>query len=321
MKLLVTGASGFVGRRLCRDALARGISVRGAVRRNDVDLPLGSDLSIISDIRDESSWRRELDGVDVVIHAAARVHVVHEAAPDPLAAFRAVNVEGTRAVVRAAVKAGVKRFILVSSVKVHGEGKSVAYMADDTLDPCDAYGQSKAEAEAVLWDESADMAAAAVRPPLVYGSGVGGNFARLLNVSARVGRWPLPLGGITNKRSLVFVGNLTDALLHLATMTDAERITGAWLVSDGYDLSTSELLLALGRLDGGRLRLIRCPQRAARWAGRLLGRQAEIGRLLDSLTVDIRPLRSIGWEPRFSVEEGLRETAHWWLSQRKRTGT
>lgn len=282
------------------------------VRRPDAALPPGVQRTVVEDMADPTRWPAALAGVEAVIHLAARVHVMRERTDDPLAVFRAVNVEGTRGLVRAAVTAGVQRFVYVSSVKVLGEGRSEAYTSVDQPRPGDPYGQSKAEAESVVWSEGAGMECAVLRPPLTYGPGVGGNFRRLLRWTDQAARWPLPLGGIPNRRSLIFVGNLSDALLHLAAAPDGPRVTGTWLVSDGEDLSTSELVARLGRAAGRPVRLVPCPRALIRVAARLSGRTAEVDRLLRSLTVDIAGLRATGWEPPFTVDDGLRETMAWW---------
>lgn len=316
MNLLITGATGFVGGRVCADAIHRGLQVRAAVRRPDAELPPEAERVLVEEMADPAAWMPALTGVDAVVHLAARVHVMRERAGDPLAAFRAVNVEGTRGVVRAAVAAGVKRFVFASTVKVHGEGRDRPYTPTDPLAPADPYGRSKAEAEAVVRSDGVGMVRAIVRPPLVYGPGVGGNFRRLLRWVDLAARWPLPLGGIPNRRALTFVGNLSDALLHLATYPDGARIAGPWLVSDGVDLSTSELVAALGRAAGRPLRLVRCPRVLLRVAGGLAGRRAEVERLLGSLTVDVSGLRTTGWSPPYTVDDGLRETAAWWRRTR-----
>jgi nucleoside-diphosphate-sugar epimerase len=316
--LLVTGASGFVGHRVCADAVRGGLEVRGAVRRDDAALRRGVQRVVVREMADPTGWAAALAGVERVIHLAARVHVMREQATDPLSAFREVNVDGTRALVRAAAAAGVTRFVYVSTVKVHGEGRDRPYSSDDPLRPADPYGQSKAEAEAVVQSEGAPMTRVVVRPPLVYGPAVGGNFGRLLNWSHAAARWPLPLGGIDNRRSLVFVGNLANALLYLATAEDDDVVSGSWLVSDGEDLSTSELLARLGRAAGRPVRLVPVPESLLSTLARFAGRSAEANRLLGSLTVDSSPLRSIGWIPPFTVDEGLRETVRWWQNSRER---
>jgi nucleoside-diphosphate-sugar epimerase len=286
--------------------------VRGSVRRANADLPPDVECVLVEDMTRPNNWMSALDGVGAVIHLAARVHVMHERAGDPLAEFRAVNVEGTRGLVRAAVAAGVQRFVFVSTVKVHGEGRSAPYIPSDPLQPADPYGQSKAEAESVVRSEGVGMVRAVLRPPLTYGPGVGGNFRRLLRWTELAARWPLPLGGIPNRRSLVFVGNLSDALLHLATAPDGLKVAGRWLVSDGEDLSTSELVARMGRAARRTVRLVPCPRPLVRAAARLVGRGAEVDRLLGSLTVDVSGLRGTGWSPPYTVDEGLYETVTWW---------
>jgi len=316
MTLLVTGASGFVGNRVCADAVQRDIQVRGAVRREDAVLPPGVERAVVKDMSVSVDWQRALIGVTSVIHLAARVHVMNECSPKALAEFRAVNVEGTRGLVRAAVAQGVERFVYVSSVKAHGEGGPEPYRPDDPLQPVDDYARSKAEAEAVVLNEGGSITCAVVRPPLVYGPGVGGNFLRLLRWTDVAARWPLPLGRIRNRRSLLFVGNLSDVLLHLATSPMQSGISGAWLVSDGEDLSTPELVERLGRAAGRPVRLVPCPEAVLRGVARLAGKAAEADRLLGSLTVDSTALRATGWTPPHSIDEGLRSTMAWWLGSR-----
>lgn len=317
MKVLVTGASGFVGGHLGRELVRRGIPALGGVRRRDALLPPGFDSFPMGDLGEEAPGPERLRGITHVIHAAARVHVMRESAQDPLAAFRAVNVEGTVRLVRAAREAGVERFVFLSSVKVHGEGGVHPYRSSDPPAPTDPYGQSKAEGEERLRQEAGGMEWVVVRPPLVYGPGVGGNFRRLLGLAELAGWVPLPLGGIRNARSLVYVGNLVDALIHLCGAEGAEG--GTFLISDGPPLSTSELLLLTGRAGGKTPRLIPCPTGFVRGLARMAGRNAEAGRLLGSLVVDDAPLRNTGWTPPWTVEDGLAETAAWWKAERRGT--
>jgi nucleoside-diphosphate-sugar epimerase len=316
MTMLVTGASGFVGRHLCADAVRQGLEVRGAVHRDDAILLPGVERIVVENMAAPVAWERAVADVTSIVHLAARVHVMKECFPDPLAEFRAVNVEGTRGLVRAAAAAGVERFVFVSSVKVHGDGRPEPYRPDDPLQPQDPYARSKAEAEAAVWSDGVGMVRVVVRPPLVYGPGVGGNFRRLLRWTDLAARWPLPLGGIPNRRSFVFVGNLSDALLHLATASDGALIAGNWLVSDGDDLSTSDLVTRLGRAAGRPVRLVPCPRALLRAAGRVTGRGAEVDRLLGSLTVDLTGLRATGWSPPYTVDDGLCETMSWWRQAR-----
>lgn len=306
---LVTGASGFIGRELCRELTRRGHAVRAAVRANAARVEAPADLVEIGDISGHVDWDAALEGIDCVVHLAARVHVMRDTAADPLGAFRAVNVEATRALAEAAVRRGVRRFVFVSSIKVNGEiTHDRPFRPDDPPAPQDAYGRSKLEAESALAEVSArhGLEVVVVRPPLVYGSGVGGNFLRLMRlIDAGM---PLPLRGIDNCRSLVCSRNLVDALIACTSHHNAAGET--FLVSDGEDLSTAELVKRLAHALGRPARLICVPRMLLESAGRLTGRSAEIERLISSLRVETDRIRSqLAWTPPFSVEEALAETA------------
>jgi len=328
--ILVTGTNGFVGSALCDSLVQNGCNVRGAVRRSDVIL--NSKISHISvgEINTLTDWSAALAGVDVVIHLAARVHVMHETSSDPLTEFRKTNVQGTEHLALAAAASGVKRLVFVSSIKVNGEStfpvaasalgkippnpplkkwgtlRSVFSEADEA-NPQDPYGVSKWEAEQALHRVAAEtgLEVVIVRPPLVYGAGVKGNFAQMLKVLAK--GIPLPLASVHNLRSLVYIGNFTDALLKCATHPAAAGQT--YLVSDGEDVSTPELLRQLGAAMGRPARLLPCPPFLLKLAGRLLGKSDQIDRLLGSLQVDSSKIRrELDWQPPFSLQEGLRLT-------------
>jgi UDP-glucose 4-epimerase len=311
-RVAVTGASGFVGRRTCEALLAAGHEVTAVVR--DRAAVAGTLVRHVDGLDDEAALRSAFEGAQAVVHLAARVHVMRETAGDPLAAFRRVNVRGTETVYRAACAVGAARVVLLSSVKVNGEGRRRPYVEADPPAPLDPYGTSKLEAErALLAARRAGGTADVVvlRPPLVYGPGVGGNFRRLLGLAERAMRRPLPLGGIPNRRSLVAVGNLADAIRHVLETPAAGGRT--LFVSDGEDVSTSDLIARLARALGGRARLWPCPVRLLRTAASLVGRGAEAERLLGSLTVDATALRTgLGWSPPLSVDAALAETATWW---------
>jgi nucleoside-diphosphate-sugar epimerase len=254
-----------------------------------------------------ADWGAALQGVDVVVHLAARVHVMQEQAADPLAEFRRVNVQGSLALGRQAVQAGVRRFVFVSSVKVHGEATAPgqALRADDPPHPEDAYGQSKREAEDGLRDlaRGTGMELVIVRPPLVYGPGVRANFRALARAAGS--GWPLPLGAVHNRRSFVALDNLVDLLVLCGTHPAAAG--QAFLVSDGQDLSTTELLQGLARAQGRRARLWPVPVGLLQWAGRLSGRSAMLQRLCGNLQLDITKTREVlGWVPPLGVDEALR---------------
>ncbi|MDZ7641614.1 MAG: NAD-dependent epimerase/dehydratase family protein [Desulfurivibrio sp.] len=256
-----------------------------------------------------------LAGVDCVVHTAARAAVMADPVADPLVALREVNVAGTRRLAEQAAGAGVRRLVFISSVKVNGErtAPEAPFLFSDTPAPEDAYAISKWEAEQALWQVAAQtgLEVVVVRPPLVYGPGVGGNFARLLGLVAR--GWPLPLGAVNNRRSLVALANLVDLL---RVCVDHPAAAGrTFLVADGDDLSTPELLRRLALAMGRPVRLLPVPPVFLWRAGRLLGREAELARLLSSLQVDISfTRRTLGWEPPVRVDDALRETVEGWLS-------
>jgi nucleoside-diphosphate-sugar epimerase len=307
MKVLVTGASGFVGVPTCRRLLAAGHHVVAAVRRDDCFLPLDVDARRVDALGPDTDWRHALKGVDAVVHLAARAHVMKDRATDRLALFRRINRDGTIRLAEQAAAAGVGRLVFVSSIKVNGEATPIdrPFRGDDAPAPLDAYGISKAEAEAALADIATrtGMSLAIVRPPLVHGPGAKGNLAALLKV-LRLGL-PLPLGAVDNRRSLIGVDNLADALAFLA----AHQAQGRFLVRDGTDVSTPHLIRLLAAAMGRPARLLPVPPALLRLAGSLTGKRAAVDRLLGSLVVDDSPLRALGWLPPVSLDTGLRAMA------------
>jgi nucleoside-diphosphate-sugar epimerase len=306
MKVLVTGASGFVGKLLTTELLRREYSVRVVVR-NKAQLIDSAERMIVGEVNGDTNWRDALNEVEVVIHLAARVHVMKECAVDSLATFRQVNVEGTRRLAESAAKAGVKRFVYVSSVKVNGEVTSQPFTELDVANPQDAYGVSKWEAEQVLQQISAEtgLEVVIVRPPLVYGAGVKGNFAQMLKVLAN--GVPLPFVSVRNLRSLIYVENLVDALILCATHPNAAGQT--YLVSDGQDVSTPDLLRKLSSAMKKPTKLLPCSPIFISFAGRLIGKSNQIERLLGNLQVDSSKIRrELAWQPPFSLDEGLKAT-------------
>ncbi|MGQ0558835.1 MAG: NAD-dependent epimerase/dehydratase family protein, partial [Sphingosinicella sp.] len=257
-----------------------------------------------------ADWRPIAKGCAAVVHAAARVHVMNDRARDPLAAYRDANVEGTLALARQAVAAGVNRFVFISSIKVNGDSTVAGrpFRADDSPAPLDPYGVSKAEAEDQLFALGRDtgMEIVVVRPALIYGPGVRANFAAMMNAVAC--GLPLPLGSIRNHRSLLFVGNLSDLVLRLLEHPlAAGRV---FLASDGEDIATPDMLRRLGKALGRRARLVPVPPMLLRVAATLMGKGAQAQRLLGSLQVDIEPTRrTLGWTPPFSVDAGFATTA------------
>jgi nucleoside-diphosphate-sugar epimerase len=312
MKFLITGANGFVGQPLCAELLGRGHTVCAAVRAAVTPIE-NIEMSVVGPIDGATDWSAALAGIDAVIHLAARVHVMHESAANPLDAFRRVNVAGTENLARAAAACGVKRFVFVSSIKVNGEetAHSQRYTELDVAAPQDPYGVSKGEAEQALHRvvQETGLEVVIVRPPLVYGAGVKGNFAQMLRVLAK--GIPLPLASVSNLRSLIYIGNFVDALVTCATHPAAAGQT--YLVSDSEDVSTPDLLRQLGAAMGHPARLLPCPPALLKMAGRVLGKSAQVERLLGSLQVDSSKIRrELAWQPPCSLQQGLQATAEWY---------
>ncbi len=314
-RVLVTGATGFVGRALCQDLAHRGWQVRAAAR-NQARLPEGCEPCIVGDIGPGTDWTEALEGVDAVAHLAARVHVMHERAEDPLASFRRTNVEGTLQLARAAARAGVGRLVFLSSVKALGGASPNGPLTDASPpNPEDPYGISKCEAEAGLRRiaDQLRLEVAILRLPLVYGPGVKGNFRSLMGLVDR--GLPLPLGRVANRRSLLYLGNLVDAIDRcLSHPAAAGR---SYLLRDGEDLSTAELVRRLAAALGRRTALVPVPVGLLKLGAACVGRAAGAQRLLGSLTVDDGPIRrELEWNPPFTVDQGLAETAAWFRATR-----
>lgn len=309
MTWLITGGTGFVGRALTKRALAEGLSVRLALRQPDLGL-VSSGL-VVGDINGTTNWTEALQDVQTVMHLAARVHVMQERSVDPLAEFRAVNSDGTLALARQAAAAGVRRFVMLSSIKVNGEqtAQGSTFTADDACAPEDPYGISKHEAEQALRQIAAEtgMEVVIIRPPLVYGPGVKANFAAMVRWLAR--GVPLPLGAVTqNRRSLVALDNLVDLIILCLTHPAAANQT--FMVSDGEDLSTADMLRRMGNALGRPARLLPVPVGVLRLGAQLVGKPDVFQRLCGSLQVDIAKTRELlGWQPPVSVDEGFRRVA------------
>lgn len=273
--------------------------------------PLASGISRIcpSEIVNTGDFTDRFAGITTVVHLAARVHVMLETVSKPLTAFRAINVENTLNLARQAAVAGLKRFVFISSVKVNGESTSPcqSFTEADPASPRDFYAQSKYEAEQGLHQLSADtgMEVVIIRPPLVYGPGVKANLAALKNAVQR--GWPLPLGAVHNRRSLVSLDNLVDFIVTCINHPNAANQT--FLVSDGQDMSTTELVRGMSQAAGMPARLLPVPVWALRAGASLLRKRDVVQRLCGNLQVDISKARSVlGWVPPVSVEEGLRRT-------------
>ncbi len=309
--VVVTGANGFVGTALCAALYSAGHDVRGVVRG---EMAAASDMGRIAvgDIGPHTYWRAALAGAKTVIHLAARTHVVRDnVVPDPLAAFQAVNVAGTATLARAAADAGVRQLIYLSSIKVNGEcTTSAPFRESDVPAPTDAYGRSKYEAEQILWQVAAEtgLAVTILRPPLVYGPGVKANFLRLIQQAT--GGFPLPLASVKNQRSLLYLGNLVDAIV--TCLSHSAAAGQLFLLSDGEDISTPALIRRLAVALERRPHLFPFPLHLLRFVAARAGSGKAVDRLLGSLTVDITHIRQqLGWTPPYSMTEGLRDTASW----------
>lgn len=298
----MTGANGFVGQALVPRLADDGHHVIALTRRHAAT-PLRAAEVVIGDLETLDDWAGSLAGAHAVVHLAARVHVMHDPESDPLAAFRRTNVEATLRLAREAASRGIRRVVFLSSVKVNGE--SGRFDEEDVAAPEDPYGVSKLEAEQGLRviAASTGLEVVIVRPPLIYGPGVRANFAALMQAVRR--GIPLPLGAVDNRRSLVALDNLVDFIATCLTHPAAANET--FLVSDGEDLSTSELIRRLAAAMGRKPRLVPIPGALLYLAARLIGRQGEARRLLSSLQVDIgKARRLLGWAPPLSVDEALR---------------
>jgi nucleoside-diphosphate-sugar epimerase len=313
-RVLVTGANGFVGQALCAALAAAGYRVRAALR-SERALPAGAgESTIVGEIDASTHWAAALAGVELVVHLAARVHRLADAAADAQR-YETTNAWGTQRLAAEAAAAGVRRLIYLSSVKVNGEGPTARpYTAEDEPHPEDAYARSKWLAEKLLLQAAAGsrLEAAVVRPPLVYGPGVRANFLRLLQWVER--GWPIPLAGIDNRRSLVGVWNLCDLIVRL--LSHPAPPGRVWMVSDGEDFSTPDLMREIGRAMGRRVRLFPAPLALLRAGAGLAGRAEELHRLCDSLQVDItQTRRELAWAPPVAAAEGLARTVRWYLAK------
>ena len=314
--VLVTGATGFIGGALCAALRNAGKSLR-VVTRHPGTLAGGRpgiDAVIRADIGDAVDWRTALQDVDCVVHLAARTHVMREKAADPLAEYRRINVEATRRLAQAAAAGGVRRFVFLSSIKVNGEATTSApYSEEDAPGPEDAYGLSKWEAEQALHAIAAasNLQTVVLRPPLVYGPGVKGNILRLMRAIDR--GMPLPLGGIDNRRSLIYLHNLVDAIVLCLDHPVAAGKT--YLLADG-EVATPELVRAIADALGRPARLFAIPLPLLKIAGVASGKSGAIRRLLGSLQIDSgRIRRELGWQPRCTLLNGLHETAEWYYQR------
>lgn len=315
--ILITGANGFIGNNLCV-AVAQSDRIVVAATRHSLpnNTPYIKNVQI-SSLNAHTNWHHCLHACDVVVHLAARVHVMRDAVADPLADFRMVNVDGTLNLARQAAKAGVRRFVYLSSIKVNGEQTppSQPFTEKSTVAPIDFYGISKSEAEEGLFELShqTGMEIVVIRPPLVYGSGAKANF---LNMMCWLHKGvPLPFASINNRRSLVALDNLIDFIV--VCLEHPEAANQTFLVSDGDDLSTTELLRRMAQELGKPARLVPIPAYLLEAVAALLGRRDMAQRLCGSLQIDIsKAKKMLGWNPPISVDEGLRRTAQGFLHEK-----
>jgi nucleoside-diphosphate-sugar epimerase len=301
MKVLITGVSGFIGSKVASnlDCELVGLSRRA-------DYAPGFPIYSMS-IGPSEDFTECLQGVSVIVHCAARVHIMSDSVSDPLDSYRAVNTEGTLNLARQAAQAGVKRFIFISTIKVNGEStkEGQAFTANDTPCPEDPYGVSKSEAEASLLDlaKKTGLEVVIIRPPLVYGEGVKGNFKNLVKL-ARL-PLPLPFGAIYNRRSMVYVQNLVDLIIVCIEHENApNRI---WLVSDDDDLSLSRLISLVRKALGKPECLLPVPVGVFRLIGKLTRKEQVVDRLIGNLRVDCSKTKeALGWTPSYTVEQGIK---------------
>lgn len=313
MRVLVTGATGFVGRFACAALMKAGHEVHVAVRSGNCASKVdGIEPVIVGEINASTDWSGALSNMEVVVHLAGRVHVMKDIARDSLTEFRRINTAGTEHLARCAAQAGIKRLVFMSSIKVNGEEtKTTPFAETNPARPNDPYGISKWEAEQALARVAADtgLEVVVLRSPLIYGPEVKGNFLSL--VKAIVRGVPLPLAGINNRRSLLYIGNAVDAIVLAATHPSAAGKT--YLLSDGQDVSTPDLIRRLAKLLCVPVRLVRCPPFLLQLVGGMLGKAESVSRLTGSLQIDSSTIRNeLGWTPPWSLEQALHATAEWY---------
>jgi nucleoside-diphosphate-sugar epimerase len=310
-RVLVTGATGFVGQALLARLHESGYCVRAALR-TPASVCAADEQAVVGDIGPATDWQQALLDAHCVVHLAARTHILDDTSTDPIAAYRDINVLGSIRLAQQAAAAGVRRLVFLSSVKVNGETTTLLPFTEaDTPAPLDAYGITKAEAESALRriDAEAGMDIVILRPPLVYGPGVKGNLLRLLDLVQR--GIPLPLASIRNQRSLICVDNLADAIV---CCIDAPAAAGAtYMVSDGEDVSTPGLICKLAAAMDKSPRLLPCPPALLNFGAGILGKRTTALRLTGSLAVDSsRIRRDLGWQPRSSLDQGLNVMVRWY---------
>jgi len=317
MKILITGAHGFIGKALMKHLVSLNYQIIGAIRlsKHAERLPVEVTPLIIPSIGAETNWSVALRGIDTIIHLAGRAHVMKEKASEPLISFRNINTFGTERLAKAAAFEGVKRLIFISTIKVNGEDSTTSYTEKDSPNPQDPYAISKWEAEQILRDVSAEtgMETIIIRPPLVYGPAVRANFLRMLHlVDYGI---PLPFARINNHRSLIYIGNLVDAIAMCINHPNAGNQT--FLVSDQDDVSTPDLIRLISSAMDKPNRLFSFPPNILSLFATMIGKKNLYDRLCGSLAVDASTIsKKLSWQPPFSLNDGIAHTVAWYLRNR-----
>lgn len=313
VNIFITGANGFVGKALCEELLSRKFHVRAVVRSAEKQKQLIEKFREIEcgvqENFHKTDWLPFLEGIDTIVHLASRVHVMNEQLENPLNEYRRINVNLTEQLAEAAIKAGVKRFVYISSVKVNGEvtTENQKFKESDIPCPQDFYAQSKLETEQALQKIAAnsDLEIVILRPPLIYGEGVKANFLKLIQTINK--GWPLPLGAIHNQRSLIYVKNFADAII--ACIQNEKAKGQIYLVSDNEDVSTPELIQKLAVAMNKPARLISIKPSWLKFVGKITGKQEAVQRLLSSLQIETSKIRDeLGWIPAYTMEEAFRHS-------------
>jgi nucleoside-diphosphate-sugar epimerase len=311
MNILVTGATGFIGNKLCQVLSMRGDAVV-AVARKQVNID--TNITVINKVLSkDTDWQDCLKDIDVVIHLAGRAHVMNDVSENPYQAYADINIDATKQLAEQAALSGVKRFIYLSSIKVNGERtKDIAFSETDSPQPEDDYGKTKYEAEKALNSIGKDtgMEVVIIRPPLVYGEGVKANFKSLIKLAQL--NIPLPFGAIRNKRSLVYIENIIDFILLCTHHPSAANQT--FLISDDDDVSITRLIQEIKEASGKRSLLIPVPQSWLKFVLQLIGKSSLSDRLLGNLQVDMTKAKTLlDWKPPFTVEQGINKTIEAYL--------
>lgn len=310
MKVLVTGASGFVGQKICQRLITDGFEVVAAIRSNSQKtiFPPTVETKKIDTINSCTDWSNALYDVDVVMHLAARVHVMKETASDPLKEYLITNADGTQNLALQAQKSGVKKFIFLSTIGVNGDSSgNKSFTEFDNPAPHNAYSVSKkvAEEKLIIIAKSRAMEIVIIRAPLVYGKGNRGNFLNLVRAVKK--GIPLPLNNLKNRKNFIYVGNLVDALV---TCINHPKARGIYLVSDNEEISTPELIRKVSSKIEHPVRLFSFPTSLIKFAAFITGNSLNFERLANSLTVDSSKIRyELDWTPPYTMEKGLEETS------------